>query len=295
MELSQLISFSHVVQFGSISKAAEVVCRTQSAVSQQIKTLEDELECQLFLRIGKRKLVTSDEGKRLYEFTQKLLDQIDNTLEDIHAISGGKRGHVSISAPFTTCFQVLPEIIKRFTDRHPKAIVSVFDQPQEKAIAMVRDGETDFAITLDSVVPKGFHSILWKQVNPVLIVPFDHPLLKCRNISIKDIADQDLIVPPSRMRHPGRLMLEKYAQKAGIALNVVLESSNVELSSRFVEKGVGISFATIIEDNHLLKGRALKFIPVDHLLPSGRMAIAMRSEATIKGARANFIKTLLEM
>ncbi len=295
MELSQLISFSHTVQFGSISKAAEVVCRTQSAVSQQIKALENELGCQLFSRIGKRRLVTSDEGKRLYEFTQRLLDEIDNTLEDIHAISGGNRGHVSISAPFTTCFHVLPEIIKRFSGQYPNVIVSVFDRPQEKAVAMVRNGEADFAITLDSVVPKGFHSILWKQVNPVLIVPLDHPLLECRDISIKDIADHDLIVPPARMRHPGRLMLEKYAQQSGIALKVVLESSNVELSSRFVEKGVGISFATIIEGHHLLERRALKFIPIDHLLPSGRMAIAMRREATLTGARGNFLKLFLRM
>jgi len=295
VELSQLISFFHTVQFGSISRAAEVVYRTQSAVSQQIKALENELGCQLFSRIGKRRLVTTDEGKRLYEFTRNLLDEIDNTLEDIHAISGGDRGHISISAPFTTCFQVLPEKIKRFSDQHPKVIVSVFDQPQETAIAMVRNGEVDFAITLDSIVPKGFHSILWKQVTPVLIVPIGHPLLERRNITIKDIVDQDLIMPPSRMRHPGRSMLEKYTQKAGIALKVVLESSNVELSSRFVEKGVGISFATIIESLHLLEGRALKFISIDHLLPGGKMAITMRSEATVKGARANFLKTLLEM
>ena len=212
-----------------------MVCRTQSAVSQQIKALEDELECQLFLRIGKRKLVTSDEGKRLYEFTQKLLDEIDNTLEDIHAISGGNRGHVSISAPFTTCFQVLPEIIKRFADQHPKVIVSVFDQPQEKAIAMVRDGDkftqswtAPFVNSRHLIrnrfrcrvqkVSHGFYHLFYASLG--LIVPIGHPLLKYRNISIKDIAGQDLIVSPSRMRHSGRLMLEKYAQKSGIALKV---------------------------------------------------------------------------
>lgn len=295
MEISPLISFFYAAQFKSISRASEVVCRSQPAVSQQIKALEEEVGCQLFNRIGKRKLVLTDAGKRLHELARKLLLEIDSALDDINSISGGNCGQIAITAPFTTCFQVLPALLKRFRDRFPNVTVSVYDRPQDRAIAMVRNGEADFAITLEPAVPKSFHAIVLKQVVPVLMVPSGHSLLNCKQITIPDIAGQKLILPPSRLRHPGRSLLESSAKKAGLTLNVALESSNVELSSRFVEMGIGISFATIVEGTPMLKGRDIQFIPIDHLLPCGKIVVAMRGKDTAIGAKANFLETLMEI
>jgi DNA-binding transcriptional LysR family regulator len=92
LELSNLIAFFHVARLGSVSKASEIVCRSQPAVSQQIKALEEELGCHLFHRIGKRKLVLTEEGKRLQQFAQNTLSEMDRTLEDIHALVGSNRG-----------------------------------------------------------------------------------------------------------------------------------------------------------------------------------------------------------
>jgi DNA-binding transcriptional LysR family regulator len=293
LELLQLVSFYHVARLGSVSKASEVVCRTQSAVSQQIKALEDEIGCQLFHRIGKRKLVPTEEGMRLQKFAQNILSEMDRALDDIHAIGGGSRGRVSVSAPFTTCFQILPAILKRFADRFPDVCLSVFDRPQDAAVAMVRDGEADFALALESVVPRGLRSIPWKRVLPVLMVPRGHALVGRKGISIKDIAEQRLILPPAYRRHPGRLFLEKAAQEAALTLNVVIESSNVELSSRWVEKGLGVSFATIVDDDSLLEGRDMHFVPLDHLLPSENLAVAIRDGDSLRGVRKQFLEILL--
>ena len=155
VELSQLISFYHVARLGSVSRAAGIVFRTQPAVSQQIRALEEELGCRLLHRIGRRRLVPTPEGERLWRFAADLIRQVDQTVQDIHSIQGGERGHVRIAAPFTTCFHVLPETIKRFRDRYPQARVTVLDRPQEAALALVKEGEADFAIALDSAVPRG--------------------------------------------------------------------------------------------------------------------------------------------
>jgi len=69
MEWQQIIGFYHVAKFGSFTRAAEATFRTQSALSQQIKALEEELECQLLERIGKKKIQLTPAGERL--FTQK--------------------------------------------------------------------------------------------------------------------------------------------------------------------------------------------------------------------------------
>lgn len=237
----------------------------------------------------------TEEGKRLQKLAQSLQHEIDCTLEDIYTIGGGTCGQISISAPFTTCFQIFPIVLKRFAAHFPNVVIAVFDQPQDAAIAMVKNGEVDFAIALDTAVPKGLHTVLWKRVMPVLIVPLGHALVGRQEISINDIAEQKLILPPNRKKHPGRSLLEKSAREAGLKLEIVLESSNVEISSRLVEQGLGISFATIVEDTHMLKGRDLDFVPLNSLMPSGNLVVAMRGEDTMRGARSNFIETLLKI
>ena len=295
MEFSQLISFFHVARLNSVSKASEVVCRSQPAISQQIKALEEELGCKLLHRIGKRKLFATDEGKRLLSFAKNLLYEMDHVLDDIHAISGGERGRVSISAPFTTCFQILPAVLKAFKDHYPNIIVSVFDRPQADAVAMVRNGEVDFAIALETAVSRGLHTVFWKRVVPVLMVPKGHALVGHKKITIETLSGQTLIAPPARRRHPGWLLLDKSAREAGRTLSVGIESTNVEFSSRLVEKGLGISFATIVEDASFLAGRNLDIVPLAHILPGGNLVVAMRNESSLGGARANFIETLLNI
>ena len=292
MEFSQLIPFFHVSRLGSVSKASEVVCRTQPAVSQQIKALEEELGCRLFHRIGKRKLVLTEEGKRFQRFVKNTLSEMDRTLEDIHALAGRRFGRVSIAAPFTTCFQILPGVLERFAERFPDVCVSVFDRLQHAAVAMVRDGDADLAVALESVVPRGLCAIQWKRVIPVLMVPRGHALAARTRIGINEIAAQKLIVPPPR-RHSGRLILEKAARDAALTLNVVLESSNVELSSQWVEKGLGVSFATIVEGGSFVDGRNIQFVPLDHLLPSGNLAVVMRDNDALQGVRKSFFETLI--
>ena len=106
------------------------------------------------------------------------------------------------------------------------------------------------------------------------------------------IAAQKLIVPPLQ-GHFGRLLLDKAARDAALTLNVVLESSNVELSSQWVEKGLGVSFAIIVEDDFILDGRNLRFVPLDHLLPPGNLVVAIRDKNDLQGVRKSFLETLL--
>lgn len=293
MELTQLISFFHVARLGSISRACEKVCRSQPAVSQQIKALEEEIGCTLFQRIGKRKLVLTEEGKRLRQFTRGLLEELDHTLDDIRAIHGGDRGHVTVAAPFTTCFQILPAVLEKFSADFPDIEISVFDRPQDAAVAMVRNGEADLAVVLETVVPKGFHTIKWKRAVPVLLVPQGHGFAGKKNLSIRDIAGQRLIIPPDRGRHPGWSRIKSFASKAGIPIKGAIHSSNVELSSRLVEKGLGVSFATIMEGLPILEGRSLDIVRLDHLLPVHRMVLAARDREIVRGARARFVEAFM--
>lgn len=90
MELSQLGGSYHRARFGRVFRAAQVVCRTQPALSQQIKALEQELGCRLLPRIGRRKLLPTQEWQRLQTFVAGPLGQLDRTAE--RAPGGGHEG-----------------------------------------------------------------------------------------------------------------------------------------------------------------------------------------------------------
>ncbi len=81
MEWQQIIGFYHVARLQSFTKAGEATFRTQSALSQQIKTLEGELDCQLFERIGKRKLALTPAGERFLRFSELVLEKYEKIKE----------------------------------------------------------------------------------------------------------------------------------------------------------------------------------------------------------------------
>src|SRR5574341_739120 len=83
MEWQQINGFYHVAKLGSFTRAAEATYRTQSALTQQIKSLEQELECQLLERIGKRKIVLTPVGERFFRFSESLLQEYATLIGDI--------------------------------------------------------------------------------------------------------------------------------------------------------------------------------------------------------------------
>ena len=76
MEWQQLLGFFQVAKLGSFTRAAAATFRTQSALSQQVKALEEELDCRLLERLGKRQLRLTPAGEKLLDFAQALLGRI---------------------------------------------------------------------------------------------------------------------------------------------------------------------------------------------------------------------------
>ncbi|UCD33573.1 MAG: LysR family transcriptional regulator substrate-binding protein, partial [Desulfobacterales bacterium] len=98
--------------------------------------------------------------------------------------------------------------------------------------------------------------------------------------------------PPTNLRY--RSNLEEKFQKLGIDYHIIMESSNVELSSLYVETGLGISFATIVKGLPELKKRRLAFLPMDHLFNPDYIVVVMRKDKTLTSYKSAFIKILFE-
>ena len=143
-------------------------------------------------------------------------------------------------------------------------------------MALLKSGEIDIAVSLHSLIPKGFYIRKWKEVEPVLIVPDNHPLLKIKNLSLPDIAKYPLIFPQRNRDSRQRSLIEEKFEKEGISYRVIMESGNVELSTRYVEAGIGISFATTAKGLDPLKGRKLRFISLSRHLRSDHISLVYK-------------------
>lgn len=292
MEWQQIIGFYQVAKLGSFTKAGDATFRTQSALSQQIKALEQELDCHLFERIGKRKLRLTSAGERFFEFAEAILESYDCLKEDLSELQGLQRGRLRIAAPFTTLYHLVPETLKEYIIQFPYVELTILDRSQQVVIELVRNGDIDLGFTLESEVPKDLSLLRWKRVETVLMVPVGHPLAEAERVTLRQIAKYSLILPPKDLRFTCRRILEERFQKLGLDYQIVMESSNVELTSLYVEMGLGISFATVVRDLPALEKRNLAFIPMDTLLKPDFIAVLMRRDKVLTSYKSAFINIL---
>jgi DNA-binding transcriptional LysR family regulator len=128
MEWQQILGFYHVAKLGSFTKAANTTFRTQSAISQQIKNLEEELGCQLFERIGKRKLRLTSAGNRFFKFSETILERHASLIDEINEIKGHQKGRLRVAAPFTTLFHLFPLALKEYIKQFPNVELTLFQR-----------------------------------------------------------------------------------------------------------------------------------------------------------------------
>lgn len=290
MEWQQILGFYHVAKLGSFTKAANTTFRTQSAISQQIKNLEEELGCQLFERIGKRKLRLTSAGNRFFKFSETILERHSSLIEELNEMKGHQKGRLRVAAPFTTLFHLFPLSLKHYIKQFPNVELTILDRSQQDILGLIKNGDVDFGFVLESIVPKDLTALRWKKVGTVVITPVGHPLAKAKRVTLKQIGKYPLILPPVNLKY--RSSLEERFQKLGIDYHIVMESSNVELSSLYVEMGLGISFATVVKDLPELKKRKLEFLPMDHLFKPDYIVVVMRKDKTLISYKNAFVKIL---
>lgn len=289
MEWQQLKGFQATARLGSVTKAAEATLRTQSAVSQQIKALEEELGVELIQRLGRKKLMLTPAGERLQEFCVLVLGEQERLAYDLAAMQGQPRGRLRLAAPFTTLYQLLPDYLRDYLRKSPLVELSILDRSQSQVIDLLRQGEADLGFALESAVPPDLDKRRWKKVVARVMTPRNHPLAKSKRVSLRRVAEHPLILPPTGL---GRRRVEERLNRLGVEYRVVMESANVELSALYVEKGLGVSFATVIQGAPWLEHRNLAFIALDKGFPPDYLAMVTRKGQKLLPAQAAFIQGL---
>jgi len=291
MEWQQIIGFYNIVKLGSFTRASEALFRTQPALSLQIKSLENELGCQLFERIGKRGIKITLAGEILFQYCVKTLDQQKQFMDELNKIKGSILGHVTMAAPFFSLYYFLLPPLEMFKQQFPKIEITILDRPAHSIIKLIRDGDIEFGVSMESIVPKDLTIFPWKKIEGLLIMPKGHSLSKIKNISLKDIINYPLILPPKG--YIARMRLEEKFEKEGINYRIAMESSNIDLTINFVKRGFGIGFAIVSRNLPVLHEKGIGIIPINHLIQEDRAAIIIRKDKVLASYEKAFLQIIL--
>jgi DNA-binding transcriptional LysR family regulator len=143
IDIDQLRTFIAIAETGSFTKAAEVVHKTQSAVSMQMKRLEERLDKPIFVRDGRSSKLTED-GERLLDYARRI---VKLNMEALAAFSGPElTGRVRLGVPDDYADRYLPEIMARFSRAYPGVELTVMCEPSADLLRRIDANELDLAI-----------------------------------------------------------------------------------------------------------------------------------------------------
>lgn len=143
LDIDQLRTFVAIADTGSFTRAAEIVHKTQSAVSMQMKRLEDRVGRTIFERDGRLSKLT-DEGERLLDYARRIVRLNTECMASFN--DNELTGRVRLGLPDDYADRYLPEILARFSRSNPKAEVTVMCEPTHNLIERVQNGDLDLAI-----------------------------------------------------------------------------------------------------------------------------------------------------
>src|SRR3979409_128259 len=145
MDFDQLATFVYVAKLKSFSRAGQKVFRSQSAVSAQIRQLEQAYRAKLLDRSAKSVELTPA-GEVLFEYAERLLRLRDESLQLVADRGNGGQGPVAFWAHDGHCLYLLPDIFAEFQRRYPQVHISVYRNFSHKILQRVEDGSVDVGI-----------------------------------------------------------------------------------------------------------------------------------------------------
>lgn len=238
MDLRQLEILRAVAASGSFTSAGEHLHVSQSAVSRQILLLEEELNEQLFLRIG-RKIRITPAGSTLLSLSNRLFDDIRETragiLESQHTLNGSLR----LVGGMTVCLYVFPPLLKAFRRAHPGVEVKVSAGATPRILRQLRNGAADLGLVTLPVDDPSLVSVPVMREELLLVTSPQHPLSRRKQIVPQDLVRQSFVLFEAGSN--SRRTIDEFFVKEQIAPQVVTETENVEIIKALVRIGMGIT------------------------------------------------------
>ena len=290
MDLRHLQTLCAVIDSGGFTRAADRLYLTQSAVSFQIRQLEEALGTILFERSASGVRPT-ESGEVLYRYARKLLMLAAEARDEISAVESARQGRVRIGAT-DVCALFLPEALRRFGACHPDVEIAVFEGPAAQVLERVQAGQSDLGIVprLDDAGGIVFTPLL--DLHLFAVCHTEHALAERAVVTPADLAAQPLAVYEQGSVY--RQVIERACAGLGLRPRIAFESNWVTSILRAVEAGLGMTVLPLESVREQVASGVLVVRPLEGMDAVLPIAVAARSREMLTAPARALISLLLE-
>jgi DNA-binding transcriptional LysR family regulator len=257
---NHLYYFYRVAVHKSVSKAAKELLIAQSALSTQLKQLEESLETTLFNRT-KGGMDLTEAGDLVYEHAARMFETYDDMRRAMVLAEKQVRGPLNIACVNSVGIYVLPQILTEYYKTYPDVQIHLELHSSHRVIEMLQENQVDLALIAWSRQYPLLDSSVIMQNQMMLVSQPKHALVKKKDPRISDLVGQPFIGYEAGT--PTRSMIDAHFKSLGVELEYVIEAANIATIKKLAVAGMGLAFLPEIAVESELKSKILKPIELD--------------------------------
>lgn len=294
MHIETLKIFCDLVDLQSFSLAAERNFITQSAVSQQIRTLEDKFKRKLLERVrGRREVKLTAAGEVFYREARNVLAAYAELQESLRGLVGKIGGTVKVACTYSVGLHEMPAKVGEFMTKFPAARIDLEYSRMSRVVRDVMSGSVELGVLAFPEAKRGLTVVPMPSDRMVLVCHPEHKIAKRSQVKAKDLDGLDFVL--FERDTPTRKATDKILKAAGVEVKKVAEFDNIETIKRAVEVGFGVAilpFPAVSDEQKAGRLVVIKLAEKDWVRPVGAI---YRTDRTLSLAAKKFLQLLEEV
>ena len=272
MNLQHLQAFRAVAKHSlNMSRAARQLGRSQPNISRQVRALEQDLGCALFVRNGRRLSAMTAEGAKLLQLSGDILDRLNGISQLGRQQRNPHRGRLSLAASHSQMCYVLPEVLRRFAEKYPHAELRLHQGCGAQLQEHARSAHIDMLVVGDAGgLDRELVAVPCWGWDPCLLVPDDHPLVRASSLRAEDLGRHPLIIGDPDCARPSHI--SRTLARAGA--RIIAHTDDSGSARALVRARLGLAVLPSLACRPA--GRGLRALNVRHLLGQGTSFLCWR-------------------
>lgn len=259
MEIRHLKLIREVAETKSLTKAKDALFLSQSALSHQLKEIENQLGTQLFHRVNKQ-LILTNAGKMVLDSAERILKDLERTELSIKKYVSGTSGTLRLATQCYTCYHWLPSLMTEFKKEFPNVEIEIFHNNDADVEDQVLEGKIDLAIIYENSERQNvdYHELFRDEI--FALVPAGHPWTKKEYVEAKDFEGENIIIHSYPLESVS--LFSQVLIPEGIKPNRVMQVQVTEAVVEMVKTGMGVNVMAKWIVEPYLKDNQLALVPV---------------------------------
>lgn len=291
MHIESLKVFCDLVEMESFSMAAERNFITQSAVSQQIRALEEKFKRKMLERIrGRRDVKLTPAGEVFYREAKHVLAAYDQLNESLRGVVGKIGGTVRVATVYSVGLHELPAKVREFMTKFPQAKIDLEYLRSTRVVREVLSGTVELGVLALPEPKRGLTIAPMPDDRFVLIAPPDHKFATRKKVKVTDLKGQDFVHFERDV--PTRKAMDKIFKQNNVDVRKVAEFDNIETIKRAVEVGFGLAIVPEPAVLEAKKAGSLAVIQLAEKYWTRPVGVIYRSDRNLSLAAKKFVQLL---